>query len=92
MWSHNSTSIEGSFQPRAWNSSSLKVTHLEMTGTQAVSHLTTDERQLEKRTGAALSLGEVFHGAGRALEMEQDRRRVEDRARIHDPSPTRHQT
>jgi CHAT domain-containing protein len=44
---------------------SLNVTRLEVTGDKAVSHLTIDERQLEKRTGAVRAL---FHGTCRALE------------------------
>jgi CHAT domain-containing protein len=44
---------------------SLNVTRLEVTGDKAVSHLTTDERQLDKRTGTGRAL---FHGTCRALE------------------------
>src|SRR4030095_296067 len=44
---------------------SLNVTRLEVTGDKAVSHLTTDERQLDKRTGTGRAL---LHGTCRALE------------------------
>ena len=44
---------------------SLNVTRLEVTGDKAVSHLTIDERQLDKRTGTVRA---IFHGTCRALE------------------------
>src|SRR5262245_37330812 len=47
---------------------SLKVTRLEVAGAKAVSHLTTDERQLEKKTGFATGLRDVYYGNSRALE------------------------
>ena len=47
---------------------SLNVTRLEVTGDKAVSHLTTDERHLDKRTGVPWAARDVFHGACRALE------------------------
>src|SRR5262245_26018786 len=47
---------------------SLNVTRLEVTGDKAVSLLTTDERQLDKRTGTVWSARDVFHGCSRALE------------------------
>src|SRR5262249_33220948 len=51
---------------------SLKVTRLEIAGAKAVSHLTTDERQLEKKTGVAMAfLHDVFHGSSRALEWSK---------------------
>jgi CHAT domain-containing protein len=47
---------------------SLKVTRLEVTGEKAVSHLTTDERYLDKKTGAILSEHDAFHGYCRSFE------------------------
>jgi CHAT domain-containing protein/tetratricopeptide (TPR) repeat protein len=47
---------------------SLKVTRLEVTGEKAVSHLTADERRLDKKTGAILSEGDAFHGYCRSFE------------------------
>ncbi|MCI0392094.1 MAG: CHAT domain-containing protein [Acidobacteria bacterium] len=46
----------------------MKVTRLEVTGDKAVSHLTTDERKLDKKTGGILSERDAFHGACRSLE------------------------
>src|SRR5262245_18228124 len=51
---------------------SMKVTRPEIAGARAVSRLTTDERQLEKKTGVAIAfLHDVFHGASRALEWSK---------------------
>jgi len=51
---------------------SLTVTRLEIDGAKAVSRLTTDERQLEKKTGVAMAfLHDVFHGSSRALEWNK---------------------
>jgi CHAT domain-containing protein len=47
---------------------SLKVTRLEVSGDKAVSHLTTDERRLDKKTGAILTDRDAYHGACRSLE------------------------
>src|SRR5262245_463504 len=47
---------------------SLTVTRVEVTGEKAVSHLTTDERQVDKKTGAVLTERDLFHGACRSLE------------------------
>src|SRR5262249_6349748 len=47
---------------------SLTVTRVEVTGEKAVSHLTTDERQVDKKTGAVLTDRDLFHGACRSLE------------------------
>ncbi|MBO0724672.1 MAG: CHAT domain-containing protein [Blastocatellia bacterium] len=47
---------------------SLKVTRLEINGAKAVSHMTTDERQLIKKTGIERSAHGLFHGTSRALE------------------------
>src|SRR5262249_50726078 len=47
---------------------SLKVTRLEVTGEKAVSHLTTDERLVDKKTGSVLTERDIFHGAARSLE------------------------
>ncbi|MEO6725695.1 MAG: tetratricopeptide repeat protein, partial [Blastocatellia bacterium] len=49
----------------------LKVTWLEVKGAKAVSHLTTDERQLDKRTGVAWASRDVFHGSCRAMEWSK---------------------
>ena len=45
-----------------------KLTRLEITGDRAVSHLTADERRLDKQTGAVLSELDLFHGACRVFE------------------------
>src|SRR5262245_21150307 len=47
---------------------SLKATRLEVTGDKAVSHLTTDERYLDKKTRAVLSHYDVIRGYCRAFE------------------------
>src|SRR5215813_8450296 len=47
---------------------SSKVTRLEVTGEKAVSHLTTDERFLDKKTGAILSFHDAFHGYCHSFE------------------------
>src|SRR5262245_4980933 len=47
---------------------SLKVTLLEVMGDKAVSHLTTDESRLYKKTGAHLSERDAFRGSCRSLE------------------------
>ncbi|HEY9432613.1 MAG TPA: CHAT domain-containing tetratricopeptide repeat protein [Blastocatellia bacterium] len=47
---------------------SSKVTRLEVTGDKAFSHLTTDERQLDKKTGAILSEHDALHGYCRSFE------------------------
>jgi len=47
---------------------SPKVTRLEVTGDKAVSHLTTDERPLDKKTGAVLSVDDALHGYCRSIE------------------------
>jgi len=47
---------------------SLKVTRLEVMGDKGVSHLTTDERHLYKKTGADLSNPDAFHGSCRSFE------------------------
>jgi hypothetical protein len=46
----------------------MSVTRLEVTGDKAVSHLTTDERLLDKRTGTVLGDRDAYHGACRAFE------------------------
>lgn len=46
----------------------LNVTRLEVTGDKAVSHMTTDERQLDKLTGSVLTARDAYHGACRSLE------------------------
>src|SRR5215813_2858573 len=45
-----------------------KVTRLEVSGERAVSHLTSDERQLDKKTGAVTLTYDPFHGACRSFE------------------------
>src|SRR5262245_22437367 len=50
---------------------SLKVTRLEVTGERAVSHLTTDERRLDKITGAILSVHDAFRGACRSFDWKR---------------------
>ena len=44
------------------------ITRLEVSGEKAVSHLTSDERQLDKKTGAVTLTYDPFHGACRAFE------------------------
>ncbi|HEV2667999.1 MAG TPA: tetratricopeptide repeat protein, partial [Blastocatellia bacterium] len=46
----------------------LSVTRLEITGEKAVSRLTADERQLDKRTGTTWAARDIFHGSCRAIE------------------------
>jgi CHAT domain-containing protein/Tfp pilus assembly protein PilF len=46
----------------------MNVTRLEAAGDKAVSHLTTDERRLDKKTGGIFSIRDAFHGACRSLE------------------------
>src|SRR5215510_2254934 len=46
----------------------IKVTRLEITSDRAISHLTTDERRLDKKTGAPTLTYDPLHGACRALE------------------------
>src|SRR5262247_1255187 len=70
---------------------SLTVTRVEVTGEKAVSHLTTDERQVDKKTGAVLTDRDLFHGACRSLEWVKTAA-VEDRARVPAPGGTRRQT
>jgi CHAT domain-containing protein/lipopolysaccharide biosynthesis regulator YciM len=59
---------QGVFTNVRLNFVSLNVTRLEVTGDKAISHLTSDERQLDKRTGAPWSTRGVFHGTCRAIE------------------------
>src|SRR5262245_58422335 len=59
---------QGLFSNTRIESISLKVTRLEVTGKKAVSHLTTDERYLDKKTGAILSDHDAFHGYCRSFE------------------------
>jgi CHAT domain-containing protein/tetratricopeptide (TPR) repeat protein len=47
---------------------SPEVTRLEITGDKAVSHLTVDERRLDKKTGAVLFTIDPYRGACRSLE------------------------
>src|SRR5262245_18185284 len=47
---------------------SMRVTRLEIAGAKAVSHLTTDERQLDKITGTPMASRSVFHGTCHAFE------------------------
>ena len=48
-----------------------EVTRLEITGDKAVSHLTVDERRLDKKTGAVLFTIDPFRGACRSLEWSR---------------------
>jgi CHAT domain-containing protein/tetratricopeptide (TPR) repeat protein len=59
---------QGLFSNRRIEFISLKVTRLEVTGDKAVSNLTTDERQLDKKTGGIISERDAFHGVCRSLE------------------------
>src|SRR5262245_37683853 len=56
------------FSSRRFEFVSLKVTRLEIAGDKALSHLTTDERNLDKRTGTPWDIRDVLHGTCRALE------------------------
>jgi CHAT domain-containing protein len=47
---------------------SLTVTSVEVAGERTVSRMTTDERQVDKKTGAVLTERDLFHGACRSLE------------------------
>jgi CHAT domain-containing protein len=46
----------------------MNVTRLEITGDKAISHLTTDERHLDKKTGATIFARDAFHGACLSVE------------------------
>ena len=46
----------------------MNVTRLEVTGNKAVSHLTVDERRVDKKTGAIMSEHDAFHGSCRSIE------------------------
>jgi CHAT domain-containing protein len=46
----------------------VSITRLEVTGDKAISQMTTDERQLDKLTGAVLTARDAYHGACRSLE------------------------
>jgi CHAT domain-containing protein/tetratricopeptide (TPR) repeat protein len=46
----------------------MNVTRLEVADDKAVSHLTTDQRRLDKKTGGVISESDAFHGVGRSLE------------------------
>src|SRR5262247_2232075 len=59
---------QGLFSNRRIEFINLKVTRLEVTGDKAVSNLTTDERQLDKKTGAILSEHDALHGYCRSFE------------------------
>ena len=48
-----------------------KLTRLEITGDRAVSHLTVDERRLDKQTGVILSERDLFHGVCRVFEWSK---------------------
>jgi CHAT domain-containing protein len=62
---------QDAFSIRRYEFVSLKVTRLEISGGKALSHMTTDMRQLDKRTGTPLATRDVFHGTCRALEWVQ---------------------
>jgi CHAT domain-containing protein/Tfp pilus assembly protein PilF len=47
---------------------SMNVTRLKVTEDKAVSHLTTDERRLDKKTGGILTERDAFHGVCLSLE------------------------
>src|SRR5215510_15578490 len=59
---------QGLFSNRRIEFINFKVTRLEVTGDKAISHLTTDERRLDKKTGAILSLDDAIHGYCRSFE------------------------
>lgn len=46
----------------------LKVTRLDVAGEKAVSHLTTDERYLDKKSGVIITDRDAYHGVCRAFE------------------------
>ncbi len=48
-----------------------KLTRLEITGDRAVSHLTADERRLDKQTGVVLTERDLFHGVCRVFEWSK---------------------
>jgi hypothetical protein len=49
----------------------MDVTRLEVTGERAISHLTMDERHLDKKPGSILSAPDAYHGACRSLEWSK---------------------
>lgn len=48
-----------------------KLTRLEITGARAVSHLTADERRLDKQTGVISTERDLFHGVCRVFEWSK---------------------
>src|SRR6185503_10727537 len=45
----------------------MKVSRLEVTGDKAISHVTTDERRLDRKTGVTLSDRDAFHDVCRSI-------------------------
>jgi CHAT domain-containing protein/lipopolysaccharide biosynthesis regulator YciM len=59
---------QGTFSNLRLDLTRMSVTRLEVTGDKAVSHLTTDDRQLDKETGAVLTERDAYQGACRSFE------------------------
>jgi CHAT domain-containing protein/tetratricopeptide (TPR) repeat protein len=75
LWDPQSTNLasrlrfyQGLFSNTRVEFSIPRVTRVEVTGEKAVSQLTTDQRHLDKKTGAVLSERDLFHGACRSYE------------------------
>lgn len=49
----------------------MQVTRLDLSGDKAVTHLTSDDRHLDKKTGAILSARDAFHGVCRSFEWSK---------------------
>ena len=75
LWNPQSSNLssglklyQGLFSNSRMEFISSTVTGLEIAGERAVSRLTTDERQVDKKTGSVLTERDIFHGACRSLE------------------------
>ena len=61
-------SYKNTFAQARFEFTSPEVTRLEITGDKAISHLTVDERRLDKKTQAVLLISGAFRGACRSFE------------------------
>lgn len=61
-------SYKNTFAHARFEFTSPEVTRLEITGDKAISHLTVDERRLDKKTQALLLISGTFRGACRSFE------------------------
>lgn len=61
-------SYKNTFAQARFEFTSPEVTRLEITGDKAISHLTVDERRLDKKTNGVLLISDAYHGACRSFE------------------------